>query len=107
MGIALLVVEHGPLLDRFLGNGQVDANHTSRGGPWVAGLAEGHGRGGFHRQLQGIEQAAGIAAGHIHQMGRRLGADLDAPPAVAPLRISQGPLQQGLEMGWLQRFHAE
>ena len=107
MGIALLVVEHGPLLDRFLGNGQVDADHASRGGPWVAGLAQGHRRRGLHRQLQGVEQAAGIAAGHIHQVGRRLGRDLHPPLAIAPLRIGQGPLQQGLEMGRFQRFHAE
>ena len=39
MGIALLVVEHGPLLDRFLGNGQVDADHAGRVRPWAAGFA--------------------------------------------------------------------
>ena len=52
------------------------------------------GRGGFHRQLQGIEQAAGIATGHIEQVVGCLGADHHLPRAKAVFRVGEGPLQQ-------------
>ena len=57
MGIPLLVVEHRALLNRLLGDGQIDPDG-----------AISTGRSGLHRQLQGIQQTAGIAAGHINQV---------------------------------------
>ena len=96
MGVALLVVEHGALLDRVLGDRQVDRDR-----------AVSVRRCGFNSQLQRIEQAAGITAGHIHEVIRRFGADLHAALAVAALRIAQRPLQQLMQMLWLQRLQAE
>ena len=83
MGVALLVVEHRPLLNRFFGDGQVNGD-----------LAVGIRRRGFHRQFQGIEQAAGIAAGHIEQVVGGGVADRDRAVAVAHLGILKGPLEQ-------------
>ena len=96
VGVALLVVEHRPLLDRVFGDGQVDPDH-----------AIAIGRGGFHRQFQGVEQAAGVAARHIHQVVGGLGADRHGPLAVAPLRILQGPLQQLVQVLRLQGLQAK
>ena len=87
VGIPLFVVEHGSLLDRFLGDRQVDLDHPAAVG-----------RACFHCQLQGIEQAAGIAAGHIEQVVGRIGTDRHLPLAVAVLRVGQGPLQQAAQI---------
>ena len=96
VGIALFVVEHRPLLDRFLGDRQIDAD-----------LALAIGGGGLHRQFEGVEQAAGIAAGHIEQVGLGLVAEADGPLSVAPLRIGQGAVQQLAKVAWLQPLEPE
>ena len=59
MGVAVFVVQHGPALDRFLGDIQGDVDDAVRVG-----------RGAFHRQLQGVEGVAGVAAGHVDQVLR-------------------------------------
>ena len=57
MSITVLVVQHGALLDRLLSNGQIDPDFAV-----CIGLRA------LHRQLQGIEQAAGITVGDVHEM---------------------------------------
>ena len=82
MGVPLFVVENGPLLNGFFGDGQGDDDLS---------LAIGLRR--LHRQLQRIEQAAGVAAGHLDEMCSGLRADLDGPLSIAPFSIAQGPLE--------------
>ena len=96
MGIALLVVEHGALLDRFLRNGQVDLDHS-------IGLR----LRALHRQFQGIEQTAGIAACHIHQMSRCIWSQHHPTCAVPPFLIVEGPLQQLVQVVRFQREQPE
>ena len=96
MGITLLVVKHSALLNRLFGDRQID-----RDGAVCIRLR------GFHRQLQRIEQAAGITAGHIQQVGAGGGLDLDRPPAVAVLGIRQGPLQQLAQIPRFERLQPE
>ena len=86
MGIPLLVVEHSPLLDRFLGDRQIDQD-----GPIATW------RGGFHRKFEGIEQAAGITPGHLDQMVPSSLAKVHLAISVAPVRVSEGLIQQTLE----------
>ena len=96
VGIAVLVVQHGALLDRFLGKGQVDLDHS-------IGLR----LRALHRQFQGIEQAAGIAACHIHQMRRCIWSQHHPTCAVPPFLIVEGPLQQLVQVVRFQREQPE
>ncbi len=57
MGIPILVVQHRPALDRFLGHLHGDMDHAVR----IRG-------GGFHRQFEGVQGIAGIPAGHVDQV---------------------------------------
>ncbi len=88
----MLVVEHSPLLDGFLGDGQVDLNH-----------AVAIGLGTLHRQFKGIEQAAGVSACHINEVVGGIAADGDGAVAVAPLVVCKGALQQPLQILRFQR----
>ena len=76
MNITVLVIEHGPALDRLLGHLQVDG--------YDAFLIR---RRGLHRQFQRIEHAARVSIGHIHQMVERLRPQVHVPRAVTPLRV--------------------
>ena len=96
VGITMLVVEHGPLLDGFLRDRQADAD-----------VAVGIGVRAFHRQLERIQQAAGIAVGHIDEMLRGFGFDHHGPCAVAAFHIAQSPLQQLVQILRLQRQQPE
>ena len=96
VSIALLVVEHRPLLDRFLRDRQVDLDRS-------IGLR----LGAFHRQFQGIEQAAGIAPCHIHQMCRCVRSQHHPTGAVPPFLIVEGALQQLMQVVRLQRQQPE
>jgi hypothetical protein len=92
VGIALLVVQNRTLLNRFFGDGQVDRDH-----------AVVIGRCGLNSELEGIEQAAGIATGHVDQVIDGCIADDDLAFAVAPLVVAQGPLQQLAQMLGFER----
>ena len=92
----MLVVQHGALLDRFLRDRQVDLD-----------LSIGLRLRALHRQLQGIEQAAGIAACHIHQMFRRIRSHHHPTCAVPPFLIVEGPLQQLVQVVRFQRQQPE
>ena len=96
MGVTLFVVEHRPLLDRFLGDGEIDADHTI-----------GVGRGGFDGELQGVEQAAGIAAGHIQQVLAGFFTDRDLAIPIAHLAILQGPIEKLAQVGRFERLQPE
>ena len=52
-------------------------------------VASSIGRRGLHRQLQGIQHAARIPIGHIHQMVQRLRGQMHLQPAIAALRVAQ------------------
>ena len=96
VGVTLFVVEHRPLLDRFLGDGEIDADQTI-----------GVGGGGFDGELQGVEQAAGIAAGHIQQVFAGFLTDCDGAVPIAHLAILQGPIEQLTQVGRLKRLQPE
>src|SRR5690606_23169280 len=62
MHVPFFVVEDGAPLDRFFGNGEGDVD-----------TAVGVGGGGFDGQFEGVEYAAGVAVGHIHEMIEGIG----------------------------------
>ena len=76
MVVALLVIEHGAPLDRFLSHSQRDVN----------GAVEPR-RCGLHRQFQRVEHAAGVAIGHFHEMVDRLRFNRHIEVTVAALAI--------------------
>jgi hypothetical protein len=74
VGISLFVVEHGPPLNGLFRHRQGDGD-----GAGIIGFR------GFNRQFQGIEQSAGIAIGHIHQMVEGLVGNLDRNDRRSPV----------------------
>ncbi len=84
MGISLFVVEHSSLLNRLLGDGQINLNR----GLWIGRCCA------FHRQLEGIEKAARVSVSHIHHVGFGIGSDRDRTIAIAPLFVLKGSMEQ-------------
>ncbi len=91
--VAVLVVQHRPALDALLGHGHVDDDDPL-----------GVGRRRLHRQLQRVEHAAGVAVGHVHQVGQGIVVHLDLEPAIAPLRVGQGAAGDGHQVLFGQRL---
>ena len=98
MGVAVLVVEHGALLDGILGDRPVDMER-----------AAGVGRGRFNGELQRIEHAPRVAVCHFDKMIERIVVEAHRLVSIAPLRVGQGVprdefkvvVGQGLELEYL------
>ena len=88
--VALLVVEHRPPLDRFLGHRQVDADHSR--------LVL---RGRLHRQLQGVEQGPGVAVADIDEVGESILVEIHREVGVPPW-VVQGVAGDAAQVGGFQ-----
>ena len=95
VGVAVLVVEHRSPLDGLLGHRQVDDDRPAVG------------VGGLHRQLQGVERAAGVARGDAHEVLQRLGPQVDLQAAVSALGVFQGACGERAQVAGLQRQEVE
>ena len=80
MIVPLFVIEDGSPLNRFLRHLQVDANPARR-----------IGRRGLHCQLDGVEQGAGVAVGHIDEVIECVGGDIHRQALVAAWGIERVP----------------
>ena len=122
--IAFFVVEHGATLDGLLGDGagDMDAGCVERGVCNVGRIASHRdaaryfvfrfGRGscglrGFDGQLQGVKHAAGIAVGHVDQMGQGVVVDLDVQLSITTLGIGDGLPRDVEEIFFGQRLKLE
>ena len=88
--VTVSIVEHHLLLDAFLRRLPADEDFAPVGGAGRISLRLPVLRSGFHRQLQGVQKASGIAVGRVHQMLQRPLLKFHLPAAVAPLPVLQG-----------------
>ncbi|MDZ7800955.1 MAG: hypothetical protein U5K81_09225 [Trueperaceae bacterium] len=94
--VALLVVQHGPPLDRRLGGGPVHPHHAR-----LIRLGGGDG------QLQRVQQRAGVAVGDLRQVRQRLLVHRHRDAPEATLRIAQRRLRHAPQIALLQRHQLE
>ena len=78
VGVAILVIQHRPALDRLLGHLCGDINHTV--GVW---------RSGLDGQFQGIQHGPGVAISHVDQVVKSFIPQLDLEFAVTAALIRQ------------------
>ncbi len=74
--VPLLVIEDDPALDALLGDIKGDVNLSFRSCRW----------GGLDRQLQGVEHAAGVTIGDVHQVVQGILVYLDCQCADSRVR---------------------
>jgi hypothetical protein len=94
--VAVLVIEHSPALDRFLGHGQVDGDDAV----FVR-------RGRLDSQFQRVEHAAGIPVGHIDQVIQRFRMQIDLQVAIATFPVIERLEGDGSQVFLGQRAQAE
>ena len=87
MGVALFVVKNSALLDRLLSRGEADGDGAVR--RWLRT---------FHRQFEGVEQAACVPSCNIHEVVGSIRIQHDRAFAVTPFWVCECSLQKLMEV---------
>ena len=96
MSVAVFVVQNGALLNRLLGNGEIDLHE-----------AIAVGAAAFNGEFKGIEKTAGVPVGHIHEVSGCFVGDHNRAISKAALCILQRALEQVVQVVGLERKQPE